>query len=199
MRKLSVGGGKMPRANAKYSRLNADIMSQVLETKALAQKTDRRVKDILVLFQTVLKSQKSRAPSEEESIQTSEFRLSQVYSEKEMENLLQSSDSVLSLRLGDLEVNSVGVIWEPEPESTLPLRRVVSEFQSDSALDCEGFYKSRSRPLPLPSELSSTSSLEQLVVDLQVARECNSKGLKAESRIAVRLEVRCELFKAVAD
>lgn len=177
----------MPWANAKHSGLIAEILSQLRETNLSVQKTHRKVR---VIFQNVLRPGNSRAPGEKGSIETSSVRLSDAYTENEMEYLLHSSDSVLSPRLRELEENSVGVIWEPESESTIPLRRVISESQSENLAPdiVQGDFQSQIRLEPLPSEISSTSSRDRQIPESQAALERQFKLLLEDRSLILDIE-----------
>ncbi len=138
-------------------RLEARIMEHVLETKALAQKTDRRLKDIHICCQWIVGADAanskrfSAVPSED--IQTTAFPLSSAYDSSEMKRLLQSSGSTLSLTLADMNEDSVTAICQPGAQSEVPLKRIVSTIEPGRPpKDSEGFFRSKAHTVPLSLE-----------------------------------------------
>ena len=132
-------------------------MAHIQETKALAQKTDRRLKDVHIFCQWIVGADAANSkrfsalPSED--IQTTAFPLSSAYDSSEINRLLRSSGSVLSLTLGDLNEDSVSAICRSEPQSEVPLRRIVSTIESGiPAKDSEGFFRSKVHTAPLSLE-----------------------------------------------
>lgn len=129
-------------------------MAHVQEAKALAQKTDRRLKDIHIFCQWIVAADaansKINSAFPSESIQTTAFPLSTAYDSSEIQRLLRSSGSVLSLTLGDVNEDSVSAICRPEPQSKVPLKRIVSTIESGRpAKDSEGLFRSKVRTTPL--------------------------------------------------
>ena len=132
-------------------------MAQIRETKALAQKTDRRLKDIHVFCQWIVganaANSKRISASSNEHIQTTAFPLSSAYGSSEIQKLLQSSGSTLSLTLSDMDEGSVSAICQPEPQSEVPLKRIVSTIGSGRPpKDSEGFFRSKTHTIPLSLE-----------------------------------------------
>ena len=132
-------------------------MAQIRETKALAQKTDRRLKDIHVFCQWVVKgdatNSKRTSAGFNEHIQTTAFPLSSAYGSSEMEKLLQSSGSTLSLTLSDIDEGSVSAICQPGPQSEIPLKRIVSTIEPGRPpKDSEGLFRSKIHTMPLSIE-----------------------------------------------
>lgn len=129
-------------------------MAHIQETKALAQKTDRRLKDVHIFCQWIVgadaanSKRTSALPSE--NIQTRAFPLSSAYDSSEINRLLRSSGSVLSLTLGE---DSVSAICRAEPQSEVPLKRIVSTIESGRPpRDSEGFFRSEVHTVPLSLE-----------------------------------------------
>ena len=119
-------------------------MAQVRETKVLAQKIDRRLKDIHVFCQWIVggnaANSKRISVSSNENIQTA-FPLSSAYGSSEIQKLLQSLGSTLSLTLSDMDEGSVSAICQPGPQSEVPLKRIVSTIESGRPpKDSEGFF-----------------------------------------------------------
>ncbi len=119
----------------------------------MLEKQDRRLKDIHVFCQWVVKGPKrqdrSLASSAGESLQKTAFPLSSVYETEEISSLLQSSGSVLSLTLEDLNSDTVSAVWEPDTRSQQPLRRLQSTLQfGDPPRDEQGLFGSETRKLP---------------------------------------------------
>ncbi len=144
-------------------------MAHVQEAKVLAQRTDRRLKDIHIFCQWIVGADAANSertsgfPSE--NIQTTAFPLSSAYDSSEMKRLLRSSGSVLSLTLGDMNEDSVSAICRPEPQSEVPLKRIVSTIESGRpAKDSEGLFRSKAHtaPLPLESFDETVSALKRL-------------------------------------
>lgn len=181
-------------------RLSAGIMGQVLENKALVQKQDRRLenmernfekagrrlKNLNIFAEWVVNhgssSRHTSSSSPSESVETTAFSLSSAYEAEEIGNLLKSSGSVLSLTLGDLEEGSVGAVWEPEPESTVPLRRVVSTLQAGRPpTDDQGLFESRSRVVQSSSAQfdESMCTLKRQYMPTQGGAKFLSNGLSA--------------------
>ena len=114
------------------------------------EKAGRRIKNLDIFAEWFVNhgsSSRHTSPSSPSgSVETTAFFLSSAYDAEDIANLLKSSGSVLSLTLGDLEEGSTGAVWEPEPESTVPLRRVVSTLQAGPPpTDGQGLFVSRSR------------------------------------------------------
>ena len=146
-------------------------MEHVLETKALAQKTNRRLKDIHVFCQWIVganaATSKTLSAVPSEDIQTTAFPLSSAYDSSEMKRLLQSSGSTLSLTLGDMDEDSVTAICQPEAQSEVPLKRIVSTIESGRPpKDSEGFFRSKAHTVPFSLEgLDETVSALKSLAD----------------------------------
>ena len=125
-------------------------MAQIRESKALAQKTDRRLKDIHVFCQWVVERVSAGS---NEYIQTTAFPLSSAYGSSEIKKLLQSSGSTLSFTLSDMDEGSVSAICQPGPQSEVPLKRIVSTIEPGRPpKDSEGFFRSKTHTMPLSLE-----------------------------------------------
>ena len=129
-------------------------MMQIRETKALAQKTDRRVKDIHTFCQAVAGADAAQSKwisaFTSRSIQTTAFPLSSAYEASEMKRLLRSSGSVLSLTLGDMSKDSASAVCRPGPLSEVPLKRIVSTIESGrAAKDSTVLFRSKARAAAL--------------------------------------------------
>ena len=144
-------------------------MMQIRETKALAQKTDRRLKDIHTFCQWIASA--DAAQSEwtsaftSDNIQTTAFPLSSAYDGSEMKRLLRSSGSVLSLTLGDMSEDSASAVCRPEPRSEVPLKRIVSTINSGRpAKDSERLLRSKTHtdPVSLKGFTTIVSALKSL-------------------------------------
>ena len=127
---------------------------QVRETKALAQKTDRRLKDIHTFCRWIADADSAQSKwistFTSENIQTTAFPLSSACDASEMKRLLRSSGSVLSLTLGDMSEDSASAICQPEPQSEVPLRRIVSTIESGRpAKDSTRLFRSKAHTAPL--------------------------------------------------
>ena len=162
-------------------------MAHVQETKALAQKTDRRLKDIHIFCQWIVAADaangKKTSTIPSESIQTTAFPLSSAYEASEIQRLLQSSGSVLSLTLGGMDEDSVSAICRPEPQSEVPLKRIVSTIGlGRPAKDSEGLFRSKVRTVPLSLESvdDTVSALKILAGHRYLPR--NQDRLKAMSQ-----------------
>lgn len=162
-------------------------MAHVQEAKALAQKTDRRLKDIHIFCQWIVAADaangKKKAAFPSESIQTTAFSLSSAYDSSEIQRLLRSSGSVLSLTLGGIDEDSVSAICRPEPESEVPLKRIVSTIGlGRPAKDSEGLFRSKVRTLPFSLESfdDTVSALKNLAGHRYLPR--NQDRLKAMSQ-----------------
>lgn len=162
-------------------------MAHVQEAKALAQKTGRRLKDIHIFCQWIVATDAANSrkisgfPSE--SIQTTAFPLSSAYDSSEIQRLLRSSGSVLSLTLGDMDEDSVSAICRPEPQSEVPLKRIVSTIESGRpAKDGEGLFRSKVRTIPLSLESfnDTVSALKNLATHSCLHRD--QPKLKAMSQ-----------------
>ena len=132
-------------------------MAHVLEAKALVQKSDRRLKDIIIYCQWIVgadaANSKRISAAPNETIQTTDFPLSSACDDSEMKRLLQSSESTLSVTLGDMVEDSVSAIWQPEPQTKVPLKWIVSTIESGKPLkDSEGLFRSPTRTVPLSIE-----------------------------------------------
>ena len=154
-----------------YRRLHASILTQVHETKAIVQKHDRYLKDIHVFcqwaVQNVARSQDSNVLPEH-SIETTSVVASSVYDQRDVSRLLQSSESVLSLTLGDMTDESIEWLWEPSPSSKLPIRRMSSTLLSGlPPQNKSGLLEAPSRMVSvLPRRLTEFSSILDTVAVL---------------------------------
>ena len=153
-------------------------MVQIRETKTLAQKTDRRLKDIHIFCQWIVDADPAQSkrisafPSE--NIQTTAFPLSSAYDRSEMKRLLRSSGSILSPTLGDMNEDSMSAICRPEPRSEVQLKRIVSTIKlGRPAKDNEGLFRSKAHtaPLSLKGFSKTVSALKSLA-----KRHCLPRG-----------------------
>ena len=123
----------------------------------LVQKADRRLKDIHVICQWIVgggaANSKRISANSNENIQTTAFPLSSAYGSSEIQKLLQSSGSTLSLTLSDMDEGSVSAICQPGPQSEVPLKRIMSTIESGRPpKDSEGFFRSKTQTIPLSLE-----------------------------------------------
>ena len=121
---------------------------QIRETKALAQKTDRRLKDIHTFCQFIAGADAAQSKwistFTSENIQKTAFLRSSAYDASEMKRLLRSSGSVLSLTLGDMSEDSASATCRTKSQSEAPLKRIVSTIRSERpAKDSERLFRSR--------------------------------------------------------
>ena len=144
-------------------------MAHVRETKALARETNRRLKDIYILCLWIAgadaTNNKRVSAVPDEDIQTTAMPLSSAYDSSEMMKLLQSSDSPLSLVLSHIGEDSMSAICQPGAQSEVPLKRLVSTIEPGRpSKDSEGFFRSKTQPVPLSLEgfNETVSSLKRL-------------------------------------
>ena len=144
-------------------------MAHVRETKALARENNRCLKDIYIMCLWMAgadAANSKRIPADhKEHIQTTAIPLSSAYDRSEMMKLLSSSDSPLGLILSDIGEDSMSAICQPGPQSEVPLKRIVSTIESGRPpKDSEGFFRSKTRTVPLSLEgfNETVSSLKSL-------------------------------------
>ena len=91
-------------------------MEKVEQLQALAKKNDRRLKDIHIWCQWATGAF-ATDDGAGEGTEYSTFAARQAYTAGDLNNLLRSSGSVLSLQIGDLADDSISLIWTPDSSS----------------------------------------------------------------------------------
>ncbi|KAL9612437.1 MAG: hypothetical protein Q9167_002985 [Letrouitia subvulpina] len=146
------------------ARLQADTLLQVQNLRVQLKNQGRRLKNIHVLVESFADFIRPGGMQRREwgNVRTAAFDLASAYDVDEIASL-QSTDSVPSLTLGALSDRSVSCVWEPPPESSVPLRRLESEMTSGlPPRDSEGFYQPRARVIPLSSDDDILGALSTL-------------------------------------
>ena len=113
------------------------IMGELRQLQAMTEqqshvlgKQNRMLQDVYVVC-TLAAETMQRQEAEPNAIQRLEycgFKASQAYSGTSLAHLLDSSSSMLSLRIGDLQEDSISAVWSPDPVSRAPVRRVRSKI-----------------------------------------------------------------------
>lgn len=135
-------------------------MSQVQETRAIAEMTYHKVNDIHDVFQSAVDFRISRAPFDEPTVRGCTMQLRSDYTKREIKTL-QSSNPLLSLTLGELGDDSTGAFLERWLESSDPFPHVTCTLQkripacNDPACNLE--RKFIGTIMPSQSRLSSRS------------------------------------------
>jgi hypothetical protein len=157
--------------------MTAGILRKVQHLEILAQKQDRRLKDIHVWCQWATGKFNSDN-STDELTEYSGFTASQAYTSTDMRNLLHSSGSVLSLQIGDLCDDSVSIIWTPESASTISPCHVKSKLcpKQPTLGDLQRIQKvARANFLPATSENAMDRSQLQSLADIYTLAERSYK------------------------
>ena len=129
-------------------------MVQVQNLRVQLKNQGRRLRNIHVLVQSVANSASNNCQGrvqrkELDDEQTAAFNLASAYNADEIA-CLQSTDSLPSITLGASSDGSIRCVWEPPPESNVPLRQV--EFKVANGLppkNSEGAYQSQNQVVPL--------------------------------------------------
>ena len=123
-----------------------------------------------------------------EDIRTTALPLSSAYDSSEMERLLQSSGSTLSLTLGDMDEDFVSAICQPGPQFEAPLQRIVSTIESGRPpKDSEGGFRSKTHTVPLSLEgFNETVSALKTLANRRYLPRGQHKLTAGEQFLAVR-------------
>ena len=115
-----------------------EVYQYVQDTAKTSRKMDRRLKDLHVcltwIVQQATKKDSKNGRTAPERIESSVIAASSVYGEADLERLLESSGSVLSLSLGELTEESVGARWQPGERSPVPAKLTYSAFRRGPVL-----------------------------------------------------------------
>lgn len=154
-------------------------MSQVQETRAIAEMTYHKVNDIQEIFQSAVDFRMSRAPFDEPILRGCTMQLPSDYTKKEIKTL-QSSSPLLSLTLGDLGDDSTGAFLERWLESSDPLPHVTCTLQkripayNDPAYNRERKFHWHNSALSISFELSQFAKLCELSANARFVRHINT-------------------------
>lgn len=152
--------------------MTAGILEKVEHLQVLAKKQDRRLKDIHVWCQWAT-GKFTGCKATDCVTEYSGFTASQAYTSNDMQGLLHSSGSVLSLQLGDLSDDSVSIIWTPESASTISARQVRSTLSPKQLTleDLKSTQRVMVTDLSPESEMAVTMTPLQSLADIYALAE----------------------------
>ncbi|PSN62797.1 hypothetical protein BS50DRAFT_592047 [Corynespora cassiicola Philippines] len=134
---------------AEYRRMTMGLLGEVRQLTALAEeqgemirKQHRMIQDVHVILQFRGEMALQDRPDQTKRLEYSAFTASEAYSGNSLANLLGSSNSMLNLRIGDLQDDSVSAVWEPDPATRMPIRRVHSRLSFERP-DMQNFEQLR--------------------------------------------------------
>lgn len=173
-----------------------EVYQYVQDTAKTSRKMDRRLKDLHVCLTWIVKQATKKdgncGHATAEQIESSVIAASSVYGEADLERLLESSGSVLSLSLGELTEESVGARWQPCQTSPVPAKLTYSAFRRGPVLpDISGHPQPttvirppsrRERPLSLLEATQTLANSGPQSAPLIVAGEKLSSHMKTHQR-----------------
>lgn len=152
--------------------MTVGLLGEVKQLQALAEeqgqmlrKQNRMIEDVHVILQFKVDHSGQGQPVSSSRLEYSAFTASEAYSRRSLAHLLMPSNSMLNLRIGDLQENSISAIWEPDPGTRVPIRRVQSRlsFEEPDIHNPEQLRTAFSIKSPSQDDITSSKELLHMV------------------------------------